>query len=574
MAENGKKGTLIGLIFKVLIVLAIGACIGYFVAVNYSIAPSDEIAVVENTTEPEEVIATGGEKNVTASGIKFDLVQGKISNFDLSYLKIENKKENKIYSPLSIKYTLKMLEEGAGGNSRKQIADVTGDNKKKTYTNSKNLALANAFFIRDTYQDAVKDGFINLLKTKYKAEVNFDSFKDATAINKFVKENTLELIPEITDDDTVQELNFALVNALGIDMQWNEKFLTGLEEDDTFHSTTFSHLLVPKDMRTEENHFGYINVMSEEALERGEFNLESGENKYVSGMDIKAVICNYDVVNEIGKENIKNTITKEFTNYMKGEPFDEEHAFPGYEEQMNSDEEINKYLTEEYLPAYFDAIEKNYHNLDFTTEFSVYDDEDVVAFGKDLKEYDGTQLEYVGIMPKKENIADFVKGITPEKMNEYVEGLKSVDDYKNFEEGYVTIIEGYIPKFEFEYELDLMEDLKEQNITDVFESGKADLSNMVDDKTAFIGTAVHKANIEFTEDGIKAAAATMAGGLGAGDPFEYFYEVPVKKIDVTFDNPYMFIIRDKDTGDVWFTGTVYEPLGNDEDNSPNKIFSY
>ena len=574
MAENGKKGTLIGLIFKVLIVLAIGACIGYFVAVNYSIAPSDETAVVENTTEPEEVIATGGEKNVTASGIKFDLVQGKISNFDLSYLKIENKKENKIYSPLSIKYTLKMLEEGAGGNSRKQIADVTGDYTQKTYTNSKNLALANAFFIRDTYQDAVKDGFINLLKTKYKAEVNFDSFKDATAINKFVKENTLDLIPEITDDETVQELNFALVNALGIDMQWNEKFLTGLEEDDTFHSTTFSHLLVPKDMRTEENHFGYINVMSEEALERGEFNLESGENKYVSGMDIKAVICNYDVVNEIGKENIKNTITKEFTNYMKGEPFDEEHAFPGYEEQMNSDEEINKYLTEEYLPAYFDAIEKNYHNLDFTTEFSVYDDEDVVAFGKDLKEYDGTQLEYVGIMPKKENLADFVKGITPEKMNEYVEGLKSVDDYKNFEEGYVTIIEGYIPKFEFEYELDLMEDLKAQHITDVFESGKADLSNMVDDKTAFIGTAVHKANIEFTEDGIKAAAATMAGGLGAGDPFEYFYEVPVKKIDVTFDNPYMFIIRDKDTGDVWFTGTVYEPLGYDEDNSPNKIFSY
>jgi len=31
-----------------------------------------------------------------------------------------------------------------------------------------------------------------------------------------------------------------------------------------------------------------------------------------------------------------------------------------------------------------------------------------------------------------------------------------------------------------------------------------------------------------------------------------------KKIDLTFDNPYMFVIRDKDTGEVWFTGTVYE----------------
>lgn len=573
MAENGKKGTLIGLILKVFIVLAIGACIGYFVAVNYSIAPSNDVetANVENTED--EVVATGGEKNVTASGIKFDLEQGKISNFDLSYLKIENEKKNKIYSPLSIKYTLKMLEEGANGNSQKQISDVTGDYTQKTYTNSKNLALANAFFIRDTYKDAVKGEFIDLLKDKYKAEVNFDSFKDATAINKFVKENTLELIPEITDDNTVQQLNFALVNALGIDMRWNEKFLTGLEEDDTFHSTVFYHLQVPKAQRDEELD-RYISVMSEETLRSHDFNLDSKDVSKVSGMNIEAVICNYDVVSEIGKDNIKNTITKEYTNYQKGEAYDEEHAFPGYEEKGQSDEEINKYLEEEYFPYYFEQIEKNYHNVDFTTEFSVYDDEDVVAFGKDLKEYDGTTLEYVGIMPKKENLADFVDNLTSEKMNEYVGGLKSVKDYNEFEEGYITIIKGFIPKFNFDYELKLMDDLKLQNITDVFDPEKADLSNMVDDDSAYIGTAVHKANIEFTEDGIKAAAATMAGGLGAGEPFEYFFDAPVKKIDVTFDNPYMFIIRDKDTGDVWFTGTVYEPLGYDEDNSPNKMFSY
>ena len=82
----------------------------------------------------------------------------------------------------------------------------------------------------------------------------------------------------------------------------------------------------------------------------------------------------------------------------------------------------------------------------------------------------------------------------------------------------------------------------------------------------YISDAIHKANIEFTQDGIKAAAVTIGGGAGAGEPeFDYIYEVPIEDIDLTFDKPYMFIIRDKDTGDVWFAGTVYEPLAWEED---------
>ena len=77
---------------------------------------------------------------------------------------------------------------------------------------------------------------------------------------------------------------------------------------------------------------------------------------------------------------------------------------------------------------------------------------------------------------------------------------------------------------------------------------------------AYISDVKHKANIEFTQYGIKAAAATMMGGAGAAGAFDYFFEVPYEKVDLTFDKPYMFIIRDKSTGEVWFTGTVYNPL--------------
>lgn len=77
--------------------------------------------------------------------------------------------------------------------------------------------------------------------------------------------------------------------------------------------------------------------------------------------------------------------------------------------------------------------------------------------------------------------------------------------------------------------------------------------------------AKHKANIEFTQDGIKAAAATEAGGAGAGSSFDYFFEVPTITIDLTFDKPYMFLIRDKQSSEVWFMGNVYNPLLFSED---------
>ncbi len=74
--------------------------------------------------------------------------------------------------------------------------------------------------------------------------------------------------------------------------------------------------------------------------------------------------------------------------------------------------------------------------------------------------------------------------------------------------------------------------------------------------------ALHFVKIEFTNEGIKAAALTEFGGLGDDVicyPFDYNFEVPVKRVELNFDKPYMFIIRNKKNGETWFTGTVYEP---------------
>lgn len=104
--------------------------------------------------------------------------------------------------------------------------------------------------------------------------------------------------------------------------------------------------------------------------------------------------------------------------------------------------------------------------------------------------------------------------------------------------------------------------IKDLVVTDVFDGTKANLSKMISGevKGASVTDAKHKADINFSNDGIKAAALTAAGGLGDNAPgFEYKFDVPVETIDLSFDKPYMYIIRDKSSGEVWFAGTVYEP---------------
>ena len=54
----------------------------------------------------------------------YSIKSNSLEPFDLYFLQLENKKENKVYSPLSIKYALSMLAEGSEGESKKQILDI------------------------------------------------------------------------------------------------------------------------------------------------------------------------------------------------------------------------------------------------------------------------------------------------------------------------------------------------------------------------------------------------------------------------------------------------------------------
>ena len=164
-----------------------------------------------------------------------------IENFDLSFLKLENKETNVLYSPLSIKYALAMLSTGANGNSKAQIDAIIGDYSFKKYINSNNMSFANAMFIKDSFKDNVKKDYTDKLSSRYDASVIYDSFKTPDKINSFVSEKTFGLINKLFDRD-ISSNNFFLVNALAIDMEWN-KWLQATSQSDykDFYNVSYNH---------------------------------------------------------------------------------------------------------------------------------------------------------------------------------------------------------------------------------------------------------------------------------------------------------------------------------------------
>lgn len=544
-----KKTKVIVIALLLIIIAVVGCVLGY----QYMNKEKDtEDVATEKKEEKQE------EKKETKKMSEYQIDEG-LSNFDLSFLKMENQKKNIVYSPLSIKYALGMLEEAAEGDAKEEISNILSSYKVKDYTNSKNMSFGNALFVRDTFD--VKKEYKSLLQEKYNADVITDSFESADTINSWISDKTLKLIENLVTDDDVKSLDFALVNALGIDMEWRTKFLSNDRDYDK-----------DKNLKLDCDYEHINNTWWQTPAEVRSHEFENINDK-VSGMEIYATLNNYDIMNELGEDKIRETVTEEFMKWAKNEGKEYTDTFNG----DYSDENIKK-VAKEYLEGtdnndswltqdgYLKELDSNYKDVSYSTDFSLYVDDEVKMFAKDLKEYDGTTLEYIAIMPTEEELDKFIEDTNVEEIKDLIGNLKELKS-ENFNDGVITEITGYIPKFKFDYDLDLMEDLNKMGIAAVFEQGKAELTNLTEDEDTYISDAKHKANIEFTQDGIKASAVTMAGGMGAGEFFDYVFEVPIEKIDLTFDKQYMFLIRDKETGEVWFAGNVYEPLLWEDDQT-------
>lgn len=109
-----------------------------------------------------------------------------------------------------------------------------------------------------------------------------------------------------------------------------------------------------------------------------------------------------------------------------------------------------------------------------------------------------------------------------------------------------------MPRWEFTSEFRLKDALVALGAADAFDEAACDLSGIAGEPGELVVSDVfHKAFVKVDEKGTEAAAATAAVIRATGAPAE-----PVK---LTIDRPFVFFIREKETGAVLFAGRVVDP---------------
>ncbi|NPV74973.1 MAG: serpin family protein [Anaerolineae bacterium] len=109
-----------------------------------------------------------------------------------------------------------------------------------------------------------------------------------------------------------------------------------------------------------------------------------------------------------------------------------------------------------------------------------------------------------------------------------------------------------LPKFTFESQFDLNQALSGLGMADAFNASQADFSGMTGNRELYISSVVHKAFVAVDETGTEAAAATavIMGATAA---------MPQEPVIFHFDRPFIFLIRDNQTGSILFAGRVLDP---------------
>jgi serpin B len=109
-----------------------------------------------------------------------------------------------------------------------------------------------------------------------------------------------------------------------------------------------------------------------------------------------------------------------------------------------------------------------------------------------------------------------------------------------------------LPKWDIETRVELSTILAALGMPTAF-TDQADFTGMTTDEQLLIGFVIHQANITVDEAGTEAAAATAVGMEATAAPVE---EEPIL---LTVDRPFLYALRDRETGAVLFLGRVTSP---------------
>ncbi len=164
-------------------------------------------------------------------------------------------------------------------------------------------------------------------------------------------------------------------------------------------------------------------------------------------------------------------------------------------------------------------------------------------------QYGGGEMAMTILLPDAGRFNEFEGSLDAASMDGILEGME------------LRLVRLTMPKFEMESTFSLTGTLAEMGMPNAFDEMKAEFAGIDglsclagDDECLLISDVLHKAFVSVDESGTEAAAATavIIGVTKAVTP-------PDESITVTVDRPFIFVVRDLETGALLFAGRVLEP---------------
>ena len=199
---------------------------------------------------------------------------------------------------------------------------------------------------------------------------------------------------------------------------------------------------------------------------------------------------------------------------------------------------LNPYYDHNVRKDSFTDINGNKQNVDFMNSMERLYLDDGMATGF-IKPYFG-EYSFVALLPNEDvPIEKYIESLTGERF------METLGNY------IITGVEASMPKFKYDYEIELNDTLKELGMPDAF-SLNADFHNMgaVKDGFLYISEVLHKTFISVDELGTKAGAATMVVMASGSPPPQTENKI------VKLDRPFVFAIIDSAINLPIFIGTV------------------
>ena len=209
-----------------------------------------------------------GPKPIKLSKEEQQLVQSN-NDFAFRLMREAQTVDSRILSPLSITYALGMLNNGAAGETQKQINEVLGFGEagadginqfcRKLLTEAPGLdketkvSIANTIFVNQGMGYALQEDFIDKANKWYDAQPENRNFADGETrdvINKWGSDHTEGMIKEILTEDEFDPYAVSyLLNALYFKGMWVNKFDKTNTQDEVFNGgikVPMMHITAPE----------------------------------------------------------------------------------------------------------------------------------------------------------------------------------------------------------------------------------------------------------------------------------------------------------------------------------------